>query len=182
MRSEQLLSASTNLFKRKMLDVFLGAEYARSVRTGRPFALVLAGVDRAQALDQIAGDEARARVVGVVAKAIDKHKRAFDLMGHFSPTEVFVVLPDNDGDGARGFAERIRRELGGSKIALPNFEYRVSLSFGYAFFHPVNNLYRDRNELLTQAEAALFAAASSGGNRIVAAARPPTRSPSNSKS
>ncbi len=169
LRREQILLSSTGLFSRKILDYFLEAQMARSIRTNLPFALVLCGVDRAQALDQVVGGHSSEMAVAVVAKAVAKHKRNSDLMGHHSPSEFYIIQPDNDLDGALSFAERIRKSLESTKITLQDIQFSVSLSFGCSFFHPTKNHYGDRAEMLSQVEIALFSAASSGGNRIAQA-------------
>jgi diguanylate cyclase (GGDEF)-like protein len=170
MRKESLLTSSTGLYKRKMLDQLVEAEMARSVRNNRPFALVLCGVDRAQALDQVAGEDARVKTLAVIAKAISSRKRVFDVMGHFTPSELYIVQPENDAKGAMEFSERIRKSLENRRITFPNFEFTISLSFGCAFFHPTRNHYKSLNELISQAEAALYSASTTGGNRVMQAA------------
>ncbi|MCC6156648.1 MAG: GGDEF domain-containing protein [Deltaproteobacteria bacterium] len=172
-RAEHVLTTGTGIFIRKMLDLFVEAEIGRSIRTGRPFALLLCGVDRAQALDQMAGEDTRLKVVSVVAKALSTRKRVYDLLGQFSPGEFFIVQPENTSPDAREYAERIRTTIEGRKVRAASIEFKITLSFGIAHFHPGDNHYRDRAELVSQAEAALFAAASSGGNRIVLA--PPAK-------
>ncbi len=172
-RAEHVLTTGTGIFIRKMLDIFVDAEIGRSIRTGRPFALLVCGVDRAQALDQMAGEDTRLKVVSVVAKVLATRKRVYDLLGQFSPGEFFILQPENTSSDAREYAERIRATIEGRKVKVGEIEFRISLSFGIAHFHPSDNHYRDRAELVSQAEAALFAAASSGGNRIVIA--PPAK-------
>ncbi|MBZ0273066.1 diguanylate cyclase [bacterium] len=168
-RREQLFTSSTGLYTRAMLDRVVDAEIARSIRTGRPFAVVMAGVDRAQALDQLAGEDARSKVVTVVARAMAAKKRVFDQMGHLSPSELYIIQPENDLGGANEFCERIRKSMDGNIVKIAGRDFPISLSFGCGFFHPTANHYRDRAELLSQVEAALFTAASSGGNRTVRA-------------
>lgn len=168
-RAEHVLTTGTGIFIRKMLDLFVDAEIGRSIRTGRPFALLLCGVDRAQALDQMAGEDTRLKVVSVVAKALTTRKRVYDMLGQFSPSEFFILQPENRSADAREYAERIRSTIEGRKVRVGSIEFKITLSFGIAHFHPSENHYRDRAELVSQAEAALFSAASSGGNRIVLA-------------
>jgi diguanylate cyclase (GGDEF)-like protein len=153
-----------------MLDTFMDAEIGRSIRTSRPFALLLCGVDRAQALDQLAGEDARVKVVSTVAKALSARKRVFDILGQFSPGEFYIIQPENNSDQAGIYAERIRSSFSGRKIRVDELEFEVSLSFGIAHFHPRDNHYRHRAEMVSQTEAALFAAASSGGDRLTTAA------------
>ena len=168
-RREHIMSSSTGLFKRKMLDQLVDAEIARSTRNHRPFALLLCGIDRAQALDQVAGEEARNKVVAVVAKAIIARRRVFDVMGHFSPSELYIIQPENDIVGATEFAERIRTSLRGQKLRLGKVGFTLSLSFGVSYFQPGKNQYRDRAEMVAQTEAAIFASASTGGDKTTRA-------------
>jgi len=168
-RREHVMSSSTGLFKRKMLDQLVDAEMARSLRNHRPFALLFCGVDRAQALDQVAGEEARNNVLAVVAKAIIAQRRIFDVMGHFSPGELYIIQPENDIRGATEFAERIRLSLRGQKLKIGKIEFTLTLSFGVSYFLPEINQYRDRMEMVAQTEAALYASASTGGDKTMQA-------------
>jgi diguanylate cyclase (GGDEF)-like protein len=76
------------------------------------------------------------------------------------------MMPETEIDGATEFAERIRRKLAAD--ALP--AGRITLSLGVAAF-PMHGDTPD--QLIAEADAALYLAKRAGGDRVVAAARPP---------
>jgi len=74
-----------------------------------------------------------------------------------------VLLPDITEDGVQVVAERLRAEVESLKISLPSRSISVTCSVGYTSIVPVHEL--DTDDLLRQADEALYQAKRSGRNR-----------------
>ncbi|OLD87042.1 MAG: hypothetical protein AUG85_08365 [Gemmatimonadetes bacterium 13_1_20CM_4_66_11] len=75
------------------------------------------------------------------------------------------MLPETELDGATEFAERVRKKLAKDKLPAG----RITLSMGVSAF-PMHADAPD--QLIAEADAALYLAKRAGGDRVVAAARP----------
>jgi diguanylate cyclase (GGDEF)-like protein len=75
------------------------------------------------------------------------------------------MMPETELDGGAQFAERIRKKLKSER--LPAGE--ITLSLGIAAF-PMHGDAAD--QLIAEADAALYLAKRAGGDRVTAAARP----------
>jgi len=104
------------------------------------------------------GDQALQRVAQAILQALRKS----DVAARYGGDEFAVLLPDTDAYGAYVEAERIRRAV--QQIRL-NREYLVSVSVGAATFPAPGT--RTKDELMHQADQALYMAKTGGKNRTV---------------
>ena len=162
--------ALTGLYNRLRMMEVLENEVRRSRRMRHPFAVVMADVDLFKRYNDEyghpAGDVALKRVAAIMREA----SRDVDFVARYGGEEFLIMMPETEIEGATEFAERIRKRLAAD--ALP--AGRITLSLGVAAF-PMHGDTPD--QLIAEADAALYLAKRAGGDRVVAAARPsvPTR-------
>jgi len=109
-RFEPYQDRRTGTYNGRGFDVTAAAELSRCARYGRPFGLILIGVDFV--------DRTAARTV---IGAIRGQLRSTDLIGHTDGDHIVLALPDSDGRATRRIAARILR-------ALDSAEYSASVS------------------------------------------------------
>lgn len=153
----------TGLANRRRLELALQDEFNRAMRHANWLAVVMIDVDRfKQYNDQyghIAGDECLRRI----SHAILQHKhRPGDLVARYGGEEIVVLLPDADEAGARAVAERIRQTVRQLQISHDGNEAGiVTVSAGVSAVIPLRNR-NTPEDLLRQADQALYLAKSSG--------------------
>ena len=81
-------------------EVSAAAELSRCVRYGRPFGLILMGLD-------VEDPGAARAVIGAIRGLL----RSTDLIGHAAPDRMVLALPGSDGRATRRIAARILRAL-----------------------------------------------------------------------
>jgi diguanylate cyclase (GGDEF)-like protein len=149
----------TGLSNRHEFDEVLPKEFSRSQRSNTPLGLVLVDIDHFKSVNDThghqVGDEVL-RQVGVILGGLVRHE---DVAARFGGEEFVVLLPGIDPDGAFTLAERLRSEVSAGVQAVP-----ITLSAGVACY-PDHAMSID--ELIGQADAALYQAKRSGRDRSV---------------
>ena len=152
----------TGLANRRALDEEIAHALAGARRTGRPFAIVMADVDRFKFINDThghaVGDATLAAFSTRLAGALRQPDRAYRYGGE----EFCLLLSDTDAPGAHTLAERAREQ-----VTLP-FEGAMrglTASFGVTAWQPDDTV----DTLFHRADRALYAAKSNGRNRVEAA-------------
>ena len=171
-RAEKLLAdldsaARTDLLtalpNRRAFEEQFERESNRAERSGSPFALVLADVDRFKELNDRAGHLAGDAALVDLGRLFKQELRSIDFVGRIGGDEFALILPDADTDTATQTGLRLARivreraETAGSPIGL---------SFGVAIRGPDG---RTLDELMRVADEALYAAKRRTSSRITAA-------------
>ena len=154
----------TGLYNRVRMLEALENEVRRSRRLHHHFAVVMADADLFKRYNDeyghLAGDHVLQRMAAIMREA----SRDVDFVARYGGEEFLIMLPETEIEGATEFAERIRKKIASER--LPDGD--ITLSLGVAAF-PMHGDAPD--QLIAEADAALYLAKRAGGNRVVAAAR-----------
>jgi diguanylate cyclase (GGDEF)-like protein len=143
--------------------------YAAARRHARPLSVLLFDVDGFKAINDEHGHAAGdALLVGVVAAARGALRES-DLLGRLGGDEFAVALPDTSADKARITAERMREGLVQAEVLVGSGRVRSSASFGLSGWEPPGAAPPTLEELLRQADDALYRAKRAGRNCVVVA-------------
>jgi diguanylate cyclase (GGDEF)-like protein/PAS domain S-box-containing protein len=151
----------TGLANRRHLDLFLAVQQEVVRRTGAPFSIIIADLDHFKDINDTWGHQVGDKALVAFGQVLRRHCRTGDVPGRFGGEEFLIILPGSRLAQARVIAERIRAaapaasppELNGRKI---------TSSFGVA------EATQDRSveELIRDADAALYAAKTGGRDRV----------------
>ncbi|MBN2886351.1 MAG: PleD family two-component system response regulator [Chromatiaceae bacterium] len=164
-----LLDGLTCIPNRRRFDQQLEQEWRRARREHSPLALVMIDVDDFKRYNDHyghgAGDECLRRVARALSESV---ARASDLLARYGGEEFALLLPDTDTEGARHIAERCRAAIANLKLphAASSVGPEVSISLGVAATGATASGAQD---LLKQADRALYQAKQSGRNRVATA-------------
>jgi diguanylate cyclase (GGDEF)-like protein len=109
----------------------------------------------------LAGDDVLCEVAGLLLRVV----RAVDIVARYGGEEFIVVLPETGAQGAEAFAERLRELIEAQPfVASRAVPIRLTTSIGVSTFpgFGVDSV----EELLTNADQALYRAKSEGRNRV----------------
>lgn len=159
----------TGLHNRRYLDTHLRTLFARAKVRGRPLTLCITDIDRFKQVNDVYGHDAGDEVLKEFAGRIRSTVRGADLACRFGGEEFVVVMPDTSADVAATVAERLRGMIEARPFQLRSGETPLMLtaSMGIATIGPG---IETPEQLLKQADRALYEAKNSGRNRVVAAA------------
>jgi diguanylate cyclase (GGDEF)-like protein len=160
----------TGLANRRRFDEMLAYEYARHLRSGTEFSLILMDIDYFKNYNDnyghVCGDDCLRKVAQAIAGVM---ARATDLVARFGGEEFVFLLPETDLNGAFVFGEKIRKSI--SDLALPHHfssvANHVTVSLGVVSVWQLPG--RTISNIVAQADAQLYAAKAGGRNRVCAA-------------
>jgi diguanylate cyclase (GGDEF)-like protein len=153
----------THLFNKGYFSYRLKEEWERTRRRDQPLILIALDLDNFKQVNDryghSAGDELLADVGGVIRTTV----RNVDCPCRIGGDEFMVILPQTDLDGAMLVAERLR--VGVLRVLKKlNLSPLVSISCGVSGYP---NTAHTPDELVEQADAALYEAKKAGKNRVV---------------
>lgn len=161
------LDGLTQVANRRNFDQYLESQWREARREQSQLGIILCDVDHFKKYNDtyghLAGDDCLKAVAGALKRVI---KRPDDLVARYGGEELAIVLPRTDLTGAAHIAEAIRREIYGLQIAhsaSPTADV-VTLSLGVASFVP--QAEQAVQDLINQADKALYRAKESGRNRL----------------
>jgi diguanylate cyclase (GGDEF)-like protein len=163
--SEARIDSLTGLANRRALEEILAAEISRAQRFAHQLAVVLLDLDRFKEINDSFGHAAGDVMLRAVSRLLTSLARQGDTVARWGGEEFVVVLPETDLEGARRFAERLRRTIEAHAVG----DMRTSASCGVATMLPEDTV----EELLGAADQALYQAKSNGRNRTENAVRGP---------
>lgn len=160
----------TGLYNRREMSRMLEEEIARAGRYNRELALLWIDFDHFKDINDsfghAAGDAVLENVSGLLLDGI----RSVDAVGRFGGEEFVVLLPEMGVSSAHDTAERLRRQVNETPVALNNGEtVALTISIGVSVF-PVHG--RSPDVLCAAADKAMYQAKQSGRNCVVMAPSP----------
>ena len=151
----------TNTFNRRRISQSL--EYLHQQDPQNPYAVILLDLDHFKSINDQFGHHMGDTVLIAVSQKLGLHLRESDVVGRFGGEEFILILKQSSALKARQIAERCRAAI--EDLVIQNEDgraIRITASFGIA-------LATDKlkpQQLLDQADKALYAAKASGRNQI----------------
>ncbi|WP_434685182.1 diguanylate cyclase domain-containing protein [Pseudanabaena minima] len=159
----------TKIPNRRYFDNCLAKEWQRHLREQKFLGLVMLDIDYFKYYNDYYGHQGGDEVLLRVAQIINQvPRRASDLVARYGGEEFAVILPNTSVEGAFKFAEQIRESV--LSLEIPHARSQVSkyvtLSLGAAAMMP--NPDNKLEDLITQADEALYQAKKLGRNQSFA--------------
>lgn len=161
----------TGLWNRRTILDHLHRELRRAAHEHRPFAIVLADLDRFNVVNDTHGQAAGDDVLRETARRIRSATRDYDLIGRYGGEEFLLLLPGCDGPSAGDVAERVRAGIGAKAVRIGEVELVVSVSLGAAW---TTSGGVGPSLIIQAADEALSKAKSLGRNRVEVGAVSPS--------
>ena len=159
----------TGLSNRRYLDNHLKTLFNRAAARGRSLSVCITDIDRFKHVNDTYGHDVGDEVLKEFANRVRSTVRGADLACRYGGEEFVVVMPDTDATVAAVIAERLRRLIENEPFVLrrSGITLHITASLGIA----CNEQGAETPEqLLKQADKALYEAKNGGRNRVVAAA------------
>jgi diguanylate cyclase (GGDEF)-like protein/putative nucleotidyltransferase with HDIG domain len=172
LQEEARVDPKTGLFNARYFAATLAEELARSQRFERPLTLIMADLDLLRDINNTYGHLAGDAVLKGIAETFRTQLRHYDVPARFGGEEFAILLPETPPEQAFEIAERIRRAVAASSIDVETSSepIRATVSIGVAAF-PRDGA--DANELIHQADLAVYRAKLQGRNRVLDASSEP---------
>jgi diguanylate cyclase (GGDEF)-like protein/putative nucleotidyltransferase with HDIG domain len=176
LQEEARVDPKTGLFNARHFAVALNEELLRAGRFERPLSLVMADLDLLRDINNTYGHLAGDAVLQGIAEVFRSQLRHYDVPARFGGEEFAILLPETPPEQAFEIAERIRRTVAERSfdVETSSEPIRATVSIGVAGF-PRDGA--DANELIHQADLAVYRAKLQGRNRVLDASSEPLLMP-----
>jgi len=174
MRYQATHDLLTSLWNRGVIVELLGREVQRSRREKSCTAVMMCDIDHFKSVNDQLGHSAGDDVLREVARRLQNSVRSYDMVGRYGGEEFLVVLNKCDPGSAMARAENLRSTIFSKPISTPAKPLTISISVGLALSSEFPN--RNADEILNEADAALYAAKGAGRNCVKLASPGPGES------
>lgn len=142
-------------------------------RGGMATSVLVLDLDHFKGVNDRYGHLAGDQVLRAVGRLLLQQLRVTDVGGRYGGEELMVILPQTGIDGCRVIAERLRVAVESLRVPWEGQNLQVTVSIGCATLGPVESAdvpslraQEPDLELLSRADAALYAAKTGGRNRV----------------
>src|SRR5712691_953200 len=172
LQAEARVDPKTGLFNARHFASALAEELGRARRFERPLSLIMADLDLLRDINNTYGHLAGDAVLKGIAEVFRAQLRHYDVPARFGGEEFSILLPETPPEQALEIAERIRRAVAERTfdVETSSEPIRATVSIGVAGF-PKDGT--DANELIHQADLAVYRAKLQGRNRVLGASSEP---------
>lgn len=178
MRFKATHDALTSLLNRGVMLDLLSRELARSSRERSCTSILMCDIDHFKNVNDTHGHAVGDEVLREVANRLRSSVRSYDFVGRYGGEEFLVVLNNCEPPFAVTRAEEIRKNVALHPIQTAHGAVQVTISSGLLFSRDWG--VRSAEDLLHEADVALYAAKAAGRN-CVKIAKPQNASTAQSK-
>jgi diguanylate cyclase (GGDEF)-like protein len=158
--------ALTGVYTFRVLSQRLEEELSRASRTGTSIALLFIDLDKFKPVNDVHGHAAGNLILRNVAHILSEATRSTDIVCRYGGDEFVVILVNPDREGADHVAQQIRERVADMRITTSEGYAGVTLSIGVAYHSGVVQGQVSAEDLMAEADAALYVAKAQGGNTI----------------
>lgn len=165
-RLEQLAITDglTRLYNHRYFQLRLKEEIARAQRYGLPVGLLMIDIDHFKRVNDLHGHSAGNAVLTSLAELMRQNLRESEIVARYGGEEFSVILPLTTAKEAVVAAIRLHKAVAARRFEIAEDVFlRLTISAGVAAY-PEHG--KTPEELVSQADAALYAAKKAGRNRV----------------
>ena len=158
----------TGLYNHKHFMELLEKEWERAQRSKSSFCVVMIDVDYFKTFNDKWGHQLGDKALQSLANTIKKQTRSYDIVARYGGEEFSLVLPETELNTCYTVAQRIRRAVEKKILLIKSQDEKVSLtvSVGVTIFLPDQDDPRTYEQVLQDADVALYLAKNRGRNRV----------------
>jgi diguanylate cyclase (GGDEF)-like protein len=169
LEKESITDPLTGLYNRRYLDRRLKEEFSRAKRYKTPLSILLVDIDHFKSVNDTHGHQAGDLVLSYLAKLTLNAVRTSDIAARYGGEELLVIAPNTAESAAGALAERLRQHIENHELVLTRDPgnrqvVRITVSVGVAV---VDGEMEKAQQLVQQADEALYRAKKEGRNRVV---------------
>ena len=166
-KQQAVIDALTDIPNRRSFSEQILREFRDSRRNKLPLSVIMCDIDNFKSYNDTyghnKGDECLKQVAQIIRSTLQRPR---DFCARYGGEEFVIILPDTSREGAVSVAEEIRGNIQNTKIPHPKSLPLgiVSLSLGVSTMS--SDVFTSPEELVKQADKALYMAKQKGRNRI----------------
>jgi diguanylate cyclase (GGDEF)-like protein/PAS domain S-box-containing protein len=170
LQTQAQMDALTEVANRRHFLDMGNRALAQARRHRYPLTVLMLDIDHFKQVNDTYGHQVGDRVLRTFAQLCRQSLREEDLLGRIGGEEFAIILPHADIEAACANARRIRERFASTIIRLADaVQFSCSVSIGISDLNPP---HLSLDELLQQADLALYQAKHEGRNRVVTYTQP----------
>jgi diguanylate cyclase (GGDEF)-like protein/PAS domain S-box-containing protein len=166
-RRQSREDALTGLGNRRHFDRALAEEFTRAQRYDRDLSLMIMDIDHFGRFNNTYGHQQGDEVLETIGALLKSSFREIDTVCRYGGEELVVIMPETVGQAAKTKAEQIRRKVEETPFERVDQKgagpLSVTMSIGIAC---LNKSIQSEEELLREADKALYHCKESGRNQV----------------
>ncbi len=159
-----VVDSLTHVYNRRYFQHRLLDEFERSRKYNRDFCCLIIDVDKFKEVNDTYGHVAGDMVLRKIAAILRRNVRVADILCRYGGDEFGLLLPETNLAAAYAIAQRMRVLVGKTDIGISERSVLLSISCGFSSL--IENNAANMEELLTQADVALYKAKRAGRNQV----------------
>jgi diguanylate cyclase (GGDEF)-like protein len=164
------IDGMSGVYNRGPFQTLAEAEWSRFQRYHRPLSLLLLDIDQFKTINDRFGHDAGDSAIVHISRICSESKRSPDILGRVGGDEFAVLLPETTLTQAEIMAERIRRIVEASPLAIEDAAITVTVSIGAA---EATLSQATVASLMKLADRSLYQAKAAGRNQVARAVDKP---------
>ncbi|RJE47530.1 MULTISPECIES: GGDEF domain-containing protein [unclassified Dehalobacter] len=155
----------TEIYNHRYFQQRLDEEIARAIRANRTLVLCMIDIDNFKMYNDSYGHYFGDEILRKTAGLIQNTTRKSDIACRYGGDEFAVILPDSGIEEVHFVMERLKEAFYSLRFSFPDCHVTktLTLSVGFSIFP---DLAKNKDQLITQADAALYRAKYQGRNKI----------------
>ena len=158
-----LYDSITALPNRSLFHDRLMRDITEARQNNSSIAVLLIDIDRFKSVNDTHGHAAGDMVLNGLGQMLKSSARETDIVGRYGGEEFGILLTETSASGAKEVGERIRTILSSTPITFGQQTISFSASLGISSLNTMQTRYED---LISEADNALYSAKTSGRNQV----------------
>ncbi len=160
----------TGIFNRRQFYHLARLELHRSCRYHHPLTMIIFDLDHFKQVNDTYGHATGDRVLQAFADLVRNAVRQIDIFARYGGEEFILLLPETNFRPGIAIAERLRRQVAAAPLLLEQNRIQITISVGVSVLDPTGQPILPQPEILdqliSQADQALYEAKKAGRNRV----------------
>lgn len=156
----------TGIYNHRYFQNSLDNEISRAMRNETEISLLLIDIDKFKKFNDNYGHQVGDFILKEFSKILKDNIRKYDTVARYGGEEFTVILPDTSIDDAIAVAEKLRSAIDDFVFKDLQSNYHITASFGVATARPITDDNFSKNNLINEADTALYDAKEAGRNRV----------------
>ena len=156
----------TGLYNRRYFDEIFNVQWKVAARSAIPLSVIICDIDHFKPINDtyghLAGDAYLKKIAGVLMTIF---QRDTDFIARYGGEEFVILLLNHENAEAYELAERVRLEI--ENMTLFYYEHQIKTTISLGISTCIPRLRENRDNLLEEADKALYQAKNSGRNQAV---------------